>query len=526
MSGVMMKSYEGVIDVLQCRNAELIKRVAELERERDSLGSDRDQWRMRADTAEAKFAEQKAAAAKDSAGACFLEDKYEDLEQALAEAQQERDAARANYIDLEQQLQVVQRDHGIALVDLKAMEEQCDAARAKAEEMEESVISLRGQRDQSTRETEEARCHVAKLQKQMTEKNVKLFDTIRERDKAVAKASLAEKERDEAKATVGSIQEDYSELESERNRLNRRVQELEDDQPDGLSAILRELREERIYGAIEFDKYGMNAIIKCIGDFDHSRSCETYEDVAANLTRLAIQYHPDSSFARRRAEATVEPVDPIAEMLTKYPRPWTYDEDERHTTDANGKAIRHVLVKGAEFLAKGIVAAVNAYQPPQPETSLSQETLVAIDRAVGTAIFQYTSGLMESLKKMDKEESAPPTPASPTPEPRLNAQQRAQPSINPADASGRYPLSGAVPVKPTPAAADPVRELLEKYPGDWEANDLSAICELVNRYRAIESAVNGSSFVRETIMSNLGGSTWESLHAALRPLLRTSEKEA
>lgn len=139
------------------------------------------------------------------------------------------------------------------------------------------------------------------------EKRVKELET---------KLALAEKERDEAKETVGSIQEDYSELESERNRLNRRVQELErqlSSRPSTLEAVLEECLAENICvgvsivdtGAkrhrvrISVERKGKGRVIYVESLSEAAEKlCETVGD---------RDFYPDSAFARRRKPAEPTP---------------------------------------------------------------------------------------------------------------------------------------------------------------------------------------------------------------------------
>ena len=388
-------------------------KVRELEAAAEELESDHEQrceWLQKA--------EYVRDAARESNVANF--NKAIELSRELASMRDERDAARANYIDLEQQLQVVQRDHGIALVDLKAMEEMRDAARAKAEAFQKEVENCK------------------------------------------------------ASSAVFNPQQS----------------------PDGLSAILEELRDENIYtdATISVKMTQPGGAVEMFEE-------ETVDEAVARIESLACLRFPNSSFARRRAEATVEPTKP----------PVTTDDIAKHH---NYRVAKKAFEDGRPLKggdAGQVVRLMFEYfdslraQPPQPAEPppLSPESMASVQRGLDQA-------------------------------------RRREFAENPPDVFAD--------AEPTPA--DPARELLDA--GEWSVksepyssaycvmagneffchctnDDLDqfvALCAIVNRYRAIEAAVNGRSFVRETIMSNLGGSTWESLHAALRPLLRTSAKEA
>jgi len=223
------------------------------------------------------------------------------------------------------------------------------------------------------------------------EKRVKELET---------KLALAEKERDEAKETVGSIQEDYSELESERNRLNRRVQELErqlSSRPSTLEAVLEELREELrgegIPGSIHVDRYGIHVSVYCVEGLHHTESVQSFHDIPAAMAELVVMHYPDSAFARRRKPAEQTPAIPKTPWMMRLP----HDEDPNAVVaDADGNIIARVPGSLVE-LWQNIIAAVNAYKQADPtpnhsETPNSSTDPVAdlLKRYPGSGVTTYT----------------------------------------------------------------------------------------------------------------------------------------
>jgi chromosome segregation ATPase len=240
------------------------------------------------------------------------------------------------------------------------------AARAKAEEMERELRIAQRKHEQEyaglskhRKAVEICLADVGKKREQIEESLAIHRRNAATDDERITKLKA---ERDAAKQNYNDILEEYTAL------VNK-----QQSSPDSLSSILRECREETM-------DIGVNTTINRQFRVRVMHLAEAFDDIDDAVMWLeanVMESYPSSAFAARRREKAVEPVDPIAEMLAEYPTPWTYDENEKKSRAANGKETTLAESKAGVLRAKGIVAAVNAYQPtpaePTPDTRNSSK---------------------------------------------------------------------------------------------------------------------------------------------------------